>query len=65
MAGRENRMADLKGMIKRLCTQLEDAGMQANDPNAKETGNSAPEPLDEETSNSKKHSVKTKLKNPS
>ncbi|MDF7807932.1 hypothetical protein P4E94_10825 [Pontiellaceae bacterium B12219] len=46
MAGRENRMADLKLMIKRLCTQLEDAGMTAQVPGAKEIGNAAPEPLD-------------------
>jgi PAS domain S-box-containing protein len=46
MAGRENRMADLKLIIKQLCTQLEDAGMTAHDPLAKEIGNSAPEPLD-------------------
>ena len=49
MAGRENRMADLKLMIKKLCTQLEDAGMTAQDSVAKEIANSAPEPLDGET----------------
>ena len=36
MAGRENRMADLKLMNKRLCAQLEDAGMTAQDSDAKE-----------------------------
>ena len=36
MAGRENRMAELKGMNKRLCSQLENAGMTAHDSIEKE-----------------------------
>ncbi|MDA3924921.1 MAG: transporter substrate-binding domain-containing protein [Kiritimatiellae bacterium] len=36
MAGRENRMAELKLIIKNLCTQLEDAGITAHDSVAKD-----------------------------